>query len=417
MIFVTLVAPKLLTLGIKKNNSFVLLSFFRNFTAMKILHTSDWHLGHVLYHYDREEEQTAFLLQLEQIVRQEQPDALLVSGDVFHTPAPSAATVKMYVSAMLALRSACPTMAIVVIAGNHDSASRIDCDRDLWRVAGITVVGTVARGADDAVARHIIPVHDAGRQLLGTIVAVPHCYRLPADTFFADLLAMADRSRPVVLMAHLTMTGSDITGHDNIGMLDSVPPARVAGYDYVALGHIHRPQFIAGGDRRVRYCGTPVAVSFDEQCEHSVSLVTLNGHDAPQVRTIAIGNVRPLLTIPASEPLPFSQALQQLEASTDRRPCYIRLNVLADDPLPVDAHARAARVAQAHGYRFCTMRVTSPQRDEREQFALSAQQLQALSPVDVAQRYVSGRLGRDLTERERQMLHFVLKQIDEEDHA
>ena len=158
-------------------------------------------------------------------------------------------------------------------------------------------------------------------------------------------------------------------------------------------------------------------MSFDEQCEHSVSLVTLNGHDAPQVRTIAIGNVRPLLTIPASEPLPFSQALQQLEASTDRRPCYIRLNVLADDPLPVDAHARAARVAQAHGYRFCTMRVTSPQRDEREQFALSALQLQALSPVDVAQRYVSGRLGRDLTERERQMLHFVLKQIDEEDHA
>ena len=263
---------------------------------MKILHTSDWHLGHVLYHYDREEEQTAFLLQLEQIVRQEQPDALLVSGDVFHTPAPSAATVKTYVSAMLALRSACPTMAIVMIAGNHDSASRIDCDRELWRVAGITVVGTVARGADDAAARHIIPVHDAGRQLLGTIVAVPHCYRLPADTFFADLLAMADRSRPVVLMAHLTMTGSDITGHDNIGMLDSVPPARVAGYDYVALGHIHAPQNILS--ERIRYCGTPLKYSFSEaKHEKSITVIDMNEKDSLSVRTVPLYPLRDMREI------------------------------------------------------------------------------------------------------------------------
>ena len=357
------------------------------------------------------------MLQLEQIVRQEQPDALLVSGDVFHTPAPSAATVKMYVRAMLAFRTACPAMTLVVIAGNHDSASRIDCDRELWRVAGITVVGAVARGDDDVAARHLIPVHDAGGELLGTIVAVPHCYRLPGDAFFADLLAMADRSRPVVLMAHLTITGSDITGHDNIGMLDSVPPAVVAGYDYVALGHIHRPQFIAGGEHRVRYCGSPVAVSFDEQCEHSVSLVTLNGHDVPQVRTIAIKNVCPLHTIPASEPLPLSEALQQLEALTDRRQCYIRLNVLAAEALPVDAHDRSVRVARAHGHRFCTMRVTSPRSSEREQYSLSAQQLQELSPIEVAQRYVAGRQGRDLTEREQQMLQSVLRQIDEEDHS
>ena len=92
----------------------------------KFIHTSDWHLGQSFYGYDRSEEQQDFLEQLADIVRQHQPDALLVSGDIFHTATPSNAAVKMYVDAMLNIHDACESTTIVVIAGNHDSASRLD---------------------------------------------------------------------------------------------------------------------------------------------------------------------------------------------------------------------------------------------------------------------------------------------------
>ena len=95
---------------------------------MRILHTSDWHLGQNFYGYDRGEEQSDFLRQLADIVHEQQPDALLVSGDIYHTAAPSSTAVGMYVKGMLDIHEACPTMAIIVIAGNHDSASRLQSE-------------------------------------------------------------------------------------------------------------------------------------------------------------------------------------------------------------------------------------------------------------------------------------------------
>ena len=109
----------------------------------KFIHTSDWHLGQNFYGYDRSEEQRDFLRQLAAIVAQEQPDALLVSGDIYHTAAPSSAAVSMYVEGMLDIHDACPSMAIVVIAGNHDSASRLESDSLLWRLAGVRVLGGI----------------------------------------------------------------------------------------------------------------------------------------------------------------------------------------------------------------------------------------------------------------------------------
>ena len=102
---------------------------------MKILHTSDWHLGQVFYKYDRSAEQHDFLAQLAAIVKREQPDAMVVSGDVYDTGAPSAATVKMFTDGMLAIHKACPAMTIVVTAGNHDSPSRIESEQSLWQAA------------------------------------------------------------------------------------------------------------------------------------------------------------------------------------------------------------------------------------------------------------------------------------------
>ena len=89
---------------------------------MRIIHTSDWHLGHVLYGYDRSREQRDMLVRIEEIVGKEKPDALVVSGDVYHTGQPSAAVQKMFTEAVMRLHEACPEMEIVITAGNHDKA-------------------------------------------------------------------------------------------------------------------------------------------------------------------------------------------------------------------------------------------------------------------------------------------------------
>ena len=199
---------------------------------MKILHTSDWHLGHTLYNYDRSHEQQAFLQQLTRIVAEEMPDAMVVSGDIYHYSTPSAATQKMYTDGMLEIHRACPGMTIVVTAGNHDSSSKLEIDSSLWNHFGVKVVGNIERTREEVnLEKHIVEVIDEAAALKGYIIAVPHVYpqnfpMLDTETpreerqarFFQALLdevgKMNTGGLPVVLMAHLSIEGSDRTGHD-----------------------------------------------------------------------------------------------------------------------------------------------------------------------------------------------------------
>ena len=144
---------------------------------MKILHTSDWHLGHTLYNYDRSHEQQAFLQQLTRIVAEEMPDAMVVSGDIYHYSTPSAATQKMYTDGMLEIHRACPGMTIVVTAGNHDSSSKLEIDSSLWNHFGVKVVGNIERTREEVnLEKHIVEVIDEAAALKGYIIAVPHVY-------------------------------------------------------------------------------------------------------------------------------------------------------------------------------------------------------------------------------------------------
>lgn len=268
---------------------------------MKILHTSDWHLGHTLYNYDRTAEQQSFLRQLTRIVTEEQPDAMVVSGDIYHYSSPAAATQKMYTDAMLNIHQACPGMAIVVTAGNHDSSSKLEIDSSLWQHFGLNVVGNIERTAEEVnLDKHIIEVKN-GQETKGYVIAVPHVYpqnfplldtETPRDQrqtrFFQALLDEVKKRNtaqlPVVLMAHLSIEGSDRSGHDeSIGGIEYVPLSAMGeGYDYLALGHIHCPQDIKGSHHHARYCGTPLPVSFDETYPHSVSIIELEKGAEPQ---------------------------------------------------------------------------------------------------------------------------------------
>jgi exonuclease SbcD len=404
---------------------------------MKLIHTGDWHLGHVLFGYDRTAEQRAFLQQLSELVASEQPDVLVVSGDVYHYSAPSATTQRMYTDAMLTIHQSCPAMRVVVIAGNHDSPSKLEIDSSLWQQFGVHVIGSIERTPNGEVdlKRHIIPVTRADGEPSGYVVAVPHLYpqnfpALQPDTpreqrqalFFAQLLAevtrLNTRRLPVVLTAHLAVSGCETHGHDDVlGGMEYTPIALLGtGYDYLALGHIHYPQTLSGTARRARYAGAPIPVSFDEDYTHTVSIVTLNRHgDEPQLRTVKIANPCPLLTFPA-QPLPFEEALAQLDTLPDNQPAYIRLNVCSDgNYLPTDCNDRARQALRDKASRFCYIRL---QREENRSAdglpPLTIQEMQQISPLEIARRYFMEKEGKEMDDKLCRLMSLAIRQIEQE---
>lgn len=386
---------------------------------MKLIHTSDWHLGHLLYGYDRREEQTDMLRQVAEALEAERPDALLVSGDIFHTAQPSGTVQRMLVEWIMEMRRRVPAMVMVLTAGNHDSASRLEIHRPLWEELGVSVIGGVDRECPD---RHIVEVPGKG-----WIAAVPYCSgrNLPED-FFAGLMervAALDGGcgLPVVLMAHTAVAGADFTGHDDargytVGGIDSVDLGELgAGYDYVALGHIHRPQFVAGSSGHVRYSGTPLPVSFDEAYQHSLSVVEMEKHGSvPLVREIPVVPLRPLVTLPVAGTAAWDEALALLADFPDDAEAYIRLNVRVDKALTPQAHQEALRVCAEKSCRFCLINAVreSGQVADRERHAMTVSEFRAVSPLELAERYAAA-IGEEFGDDMREMFNSVAADLQD----
>ncbi len=360
---------------------------------MKLLHTSDWHLGHLLYNYDRSEEQRAMLQQMVEIVKDEQPDVFLLCGDVYHTSQPSSAVQTMFAEALVAIHQANPGMTMVVTAGNHDSGAKHEIFRKPWRALQVFAIGNLNKECLD---EHVIEVPGKG-----FVVAVPYVNErnLPDDCFQGLLDRVADRNAaglPVVLMAHTTVQGCDFAGHEqatdrNVGGIDALPVERFGqGYDYLALGHIHHEQFVHTGKHNVRYSGSPLAVSFDECYSHSVSVVELAGQGArPVVRQVEIVNPRPLVTLPTEDWTSWDEAQRLLKDFPADIPAYIRLNVKVDDFLPADANAVAQRLTKDKQCRFCLINAHRKEKGQREERGLTVQEFQQEDPLAIAQRYAN----------------------------
>ena len=354
---------------------------------LKLLHTSDWHLGQTFCNYDRIEENRHFMRQLADIVKAEQPDAMVVAGDIFNVSTPSASALRLFTDGLLEICRQAPQMDVFVTAGNHDSANRLEADRELWLSHRVRVLG-VAPSTPESVANYVHRVEGKG-----VFAAIPFFSPRFVDvqTIFDavdDAVRMVNPDGlPVVYMTHAAVSGSDTTGHDDsIGGMDMEPlPHFGKEYDYLALGHIHCPQNIKGSDGRARYCGTPVAVSFDETYPHGVDIVTLTHGQAPEVRPVRIEPRLPMLTIPRS-PKPFDDALAELSALPGETEAYVRLNVLVDDYLPSDAQLRAIEVVKEKACRFCNVKLTHRERiaDTASTPTLHLMELKEMDPVEVA---------------------------------
>lgn len=278
---------------------------------MRLIHTSDWHLGRSFHQVGLLDAQAAFVDHLVDVVRSESVDAVLVSGDVYDRAMPSPDTVALLSEAVTRLVGT--GAAVVLSSGNHDSAIRLGFAADLLARAGLHIRSSIASIGT--------PV------LLEEVAVYPIPYLEPSIT--ADALRAAERthagvlgaamhrvradssSRPgrTVVMAHAFVTGgatSDSERDISVGGVSAVHPRVFDGADYVALGHLHGRQRVGAS---VRYSGSPVAMSFSE-ANHTKGcwLVDLDGSgvrveqvEAPVSRPLALlrGDLGDLLTDPA----------------------------------------------------------------------------------------------------------------------
>lgn len=395
---------------------------------MKIIHTSDWHLGQEFYSYERTEEHEAFLCQLRDIVKEEQPDALVISGDIYHNATPSNTVMRLFSDHLDNIRQACPDMTVVVIAGNHDSASRLEISASVWTHLNVHIIGRIERKLEGDIdfQRHIIPVKDKGY-----IVALPHVFpqnyplleeNTPREERQVAFLKAMDQqvksinteSKPVVVAAHMAISGSNTEGHDLLrGNMDFVDADKLGiDFDYLALGHIHCPQDIKGFP--ARYCGTPIPVSFDETYPHSVSIVTLSQtEEHPLIRTIEIHNPWPLKTIP-KEAVPFEEAIHELEALDNDEKQYIRLHVHIDHHAPANAMECAHLATKGKTSRFCCFKWEQKEPEKRtEHQVLDVEQIKQLSPIEVAALYHQDKYGEEMSEDLREMLQEIIQEIEQ----
>lgn len=390
---------------------------------MKFIHTSDWHLGQSFYNFSKEKEHRAFFNQLEEIVSQERPDALLVSGDIFHIAVPSSQAQRLFVEGVLQIQRGCPSMKIIITAGNHDSFSLLESHRDLWKTANVTIVGypEYAHDGDEVLAKKLITeITDEIGNLKGYIITVP--YIRPSRYYiFSQLIKKVSESNhnnlPIVVMAHLNVNGSTKFGQDNlIGGIDGIDYTEFGDeYDYLALGHIHTPQFIKGTNNKARYSGTPIQTSFDEQFPHSVSLVELEKHyEPPCVTEIEIKNPNKYITFP-KEPKTFDEIEKNLKYFDEETEGFLRLNVLVENSLPIDAETRIYEILKEKRLKLCQILTHIPNMDkENGSMNFDVQKFKESNPLEIAKLFYKNKYGSEMPIELQKLFDDVQHEINEE---
>ena len=321
---------------------------------MRVLHTSDWHLGHTLRgEVTREHEHALFLAWLLARCVEERADAMVITGDVFDSATPPASAERMWFEFLAAARRACPVMDIIAIAGNHDSPARLGAASAVLRELGVHVLGGLPRTAEGAIdlERVLIPIA-GGRGLVAAVpflrpVDLPPDLADPLEAIYAEVVAGArDRRSPgqaLIVTGHLYVAGADAAylseRRVSIGGVESAPlrlfPVDI---DYVALGHIHRAQRV--GRDTIRYAGAPISLALDEASyRHSIAAIDFVDGRVAEIRQLVVPQAIEILRVPRRGAAPIGEVLAVLDAlppkiENDLARPYLEVVVALDKPEP-----------------------------------------------------------------------------------
>ncbi|MFO7559569.1 MAG: exonuclease SbcCD subunit D C-terminal domain-containing protein [Desulfobacterales bacterium] len=326
---------------------------------MKIIHTSDWHLGQNFMFKDRKKEHEKFLEWLMLLIQKESADVLIVAGDIFDSISPPNYALKMYYSFLARVSSTTPCHTFIV-GGNHDSVSTLNAPKNILEALNVHVTGGISGNVDD----EVIVIKNGSGEPAGIICAVPFLrdrdirksvpgesyqeksrallegirqhYELVKNSAIKKKTSLTGKKIPVIATGHLFAEGGEVKEEEGlreiyVGSLGQVTPDTFPiEFDYVALGHLHRPQQV-GGHRRIRYSGAPIPLSFSESDKpKQVVCITFDeGKKEPEIKTIEIPEFQKLRTAKGS----LEQVIAQLDAlrrGNADDPIWVEVSVLEE---------------------------------------------------------------------------------------
>ena len=411
---------------------------------MKIIHTADWHLGNVFHRHNRVAEHRHFFGWLRDTIVQQQPDALIVSGDIFDGTNPAAEVQRLFYDFLTHLSVEHPGMSIILIAGNHDSGARLEAGEELLRLHNIFVRGTVWKDAEGETyfERMILPLAPRGSDTAEVV-----CYALPflrpadypAGLSVQDglrhyltnldkrLKKTAFKRLPVVVVAHFYAHGALIQAHEHserlvVGGQDMVEIDTMGkAYAYVALGHIHRPQAV-GNCANVRYAGSPLALSFSERdYKRAVNLVEIDTQGHVETTSLFYTPLCALVSLPDRGALDPQEALSRLRSLPDAQPDddreaypYVEMNIRLAQPEP-ELRRRIGEIIEHKAVKFCrittsTYREQSAQDDTQRPAVENS--LHSQAPIDIAKQYYTARYGNEMPEALVERFNIAVNSID-----
>jgi exonuclease SbcD len=338
---------------------------------MRIFHTADWHLGQTLHGFDREHEHNAFLTHLLALLEEHRPNALLVSGDIFDTINPSAQAQRTLFNFIHSAHQTLPTLQIILTAGNHDAAGRLEAPSTLLQFANTHVVGIIDRHENGSIQleKLVIPLTDDSGTVQVLVLAIPFLRiadlpHLPAahDPYLEGIAALYHAATQqalhlkstrypnarILAMGHGTvqagLRSADSERPIVIGNSEELPPSTFpTELEYVALGHLHRPQ--SDPAHRLVYSGSPIPLSFSEtDYRHRICQIDLLPNTPPALSEHRIPSLQ---TLPAADTAP-----------THSHP-FLEVRILANQPDP----ARRKKIEDAlanKAARLASIRVETP---------------------------------------------------------
>lgn len=404
---------------------------------MRILHTSDWHLGQHFMGHSRQAEHQVLIDWLLIQTQTHAVDAVLIAGDIFDTGAPPSYARELYNQLIVGLHDS--GVALLLLAGNHDSVSVLDESRELLGYLGTQVISSTG---DDA--QHVITLplratpkapgcivcalpfirprdvqqsqagqsaQDKQQALQTAIAATYQRVYAAAQQKQAELQASTGQHLPIIATGHLTTVGAssnESVREIYVGALEAFPTNAFPPASYIALGHIHKPQLV-GGLEHIRYSGSPIALGFDEARQtKQVLLVDVNADGLQTVTALPVPVFQPMASITgtlAQMPELLKSASAQARNSL---PVWLEVTVQEDDYL-ADLTARVQVMAESLPVEI--LRIKRQRGTAAAQLGSEAREsLDELSPLDVferrlAQESLEPPLQAALTERYRQVLH------------
>lgn len=386
---------------------------------MRFFHLSDLHIGKQLHHYNLKEDQEFILHQIVEYARQEQPDCIVIAGDIYDKSAPSAEAVAIFDAFLTELSELIPVIPILIISGNHDSAQRLDFASGILKRQSIHLVGMPPVLPEEYIKK--VTLADAYGEVdfyLLPFVKPGFIRRVfpdePIESYDMAVRRLIEReeidpNRRTVLVSHqfYTAGGQKPIVCDSesvsVGGVDNVDTSAVEIFDYVAAGHIHGTQSV--GQPWIRYCGTPLKYSVSESNHHkSITLVTLGEKSvAPVIETLALSALRDVQKVTGS----LAEVLDMWEDTQEQCPDYVSITLTDESELykPKDElSSRFERILEIKANNSRTRSLLGEIEDVRL----------VTDPLTVFGEFFEEMQGRQMTPEEQDSLQEIIHQSGEE---